>query len=97
MLCEGVNGSGFYCPSSAVNQIAKLSGAERGTISVAFTVSNALRSFENAGAAVLPFLAGPLGDPEVFDWGLPFFFGRRVFVGIEGARSPWGVGPYYAF
>jgi hypothetical protein len=97
MLCEGVNGSGFYCPSSAVNQIAKLSGAERGTISVAFTVSNALRSFENAGAAVLPFLAGPLGDPEVFDWGLPFFFGRRVFVGIEGASSPWGVGPYYAF
>ena len=32
-----------------------------------------------------------------FDWGLPFFFGREVFVAIEGQETPSGPGPYYAY
>jgi hypothetical protein len=30
--------------------------------------------------------------PGIFVWGLPFFFGRNVYVGIEGKG-----GPYFAY
>ena len=35
--------------------------------------------------------------PVAVAWGLPFFFGRNVFVAIEGQSTPAGVGPYWAY
>lgn len=96
-LCTEPNAGGFYCPNSALTQVANLVGANGVSVSIPFTVSHAMKSFEIASNAVLPYLAGPVGDPLMFDWGLPFFFGRRVFVGIEGKKSTLGMGPYYAF
>jgi len=32
-----------------------------------------------------------------FDWGLPFFFGRTVFVAIKGGSAPGGTPPYWAY
>ena len=32
-----------------------------------------------------------------FDLGLPFFFGRNVFVAIAGTNTPGGEGPYFAY
>jgi len=33
----------------------------------------------------------------VFDWGLPFFFGRTVFTAIFGKAAPGGTPPYVAY
>ena len=38
-------------------------------------------------------LAGPIGDTDTVDWGLPFFYGRRVFIGVDGPA----ITPFYAF
>ena len=40
-------------------------------------------------------LAGP--NPGMWDWGLPFFFGRNVYTSIEGQAVPGGVAPYFAY
>lgn len=50
----------------------------------------------SASNAVFPDLGGPSSGGGTFDWGLPFFLGRAVYVGFEGRASPLGTGPYVA-
>jgi Protein of unknown function (DUF3443) len=92
--------NGFYCPASPVNLSAINSGPNpRGTglpvsINVGFLIANALPLIDSSSVA-FNNLGGP--NPAVFDWGIPFFLGRTVFVGIEGQSSPAGTGPYWAY
>lgn len=92
-----VSARGFYCPSNALTFSATLVGANAASKAVSFTVDNALPMFTAPFPPVLPNLAGPFGNTNAFDWGLPFFYGRRVFIGIEGQVSKLGTGPLYAF
>ena len=89
--------TGFYCPAALTSLSATLVGANQARAAITFTIDNASAMFGNASRVVLPNLSGPFGDPTSFDWGLPFFYGRRVFIGIEGQPSSLGSGPYYAF
>jgi len=86
--------NGFYCPSSpvsftATNNSGRGSGA---TSTINFTISNANQLFSNSPEFVFPTLGGP--NPSTFDWGLPFFFGRKVFINFE---APAGSGPSWAY
>jgi hypothetical protein len=91
--CPGED-SGWSCPPSTVNFTATNRGSNGTSGSVSFSIANAERLFATGNNA-LANLGGP--DTGDFDWGLPFFFGRTTFIGIEGQRSSAGAGPYWAY
>ena len=93
--CHGAN-AGYYCPAPDITTTASLIG-QLGTASkfVTFTIGNADTLLSSSNTA-LPTLGATVGDRTSFDWGLPFFFGRTVVLGIEGKSSNFGTGPYYA-
>jgi uncharacterized protein DUF3443 len=91
--CSGGNSS-FYCPSSTVNYTATNKGANNTSGAVSFSIANANTLFSTPNSA-FSNIGGP--NPGSFDWGLAFFFGRNVFVGIENQTTPAGVGPYWAY
>jgi len=95
-LCP--DGSGFYCPTTtpAPSFIATNHGSNGASSVVNFSVANEQTLFSTNNAA-LNDLGGDNSPPPAFDWGLPFFFGRTVFTGIEGQSSPGGTGPYLAY
>jgi len=85
----------WYCPNSAQNLSATNQGANGASGTFDFAVGNADTLVSNATVGVANGLAGP--NPGTFDWGLPFFFGRKVFTAIEGRNTPGGDGPYVAY
>jgi hypothetical protein len=93
-IAECSDAAGFYCPASPVNYTATNTGANGTTAQVSFTIDNADTLF-NTGDAAFNDLGGD--NPGSFDWGLPFFFGRTVFIGIESQSTPGGTGPYWAY
>ena len=67
------------------------------TTSVSFQVESAETLFGNASYAAFDDVATTGIDTTSFDWGLPFFLGRSVYVALEGAPTPGGSGPYFAY
>ncbi len=92
-IAQCTKATGFYCPSSTLNLSATNQGANAANGTVNFSVANAETLF-NGNNFVFNDLGGPGSD---FDWGLPFFFGRNVYVAIEGKNTPGGMGPYWAY
>jgi len=95
-LTQCTRAEGFYCPGSTTSFSAVLIGSNGQSKTESFNVTNAESVFQ-FGVHVFPGLAGPLNDSRSFDWGLPFFFGKSVFIGIEGSSSSLGSGTYYAY
>ena len=83
----------FYCPTAFTPSMAMLLGADGTSFPVSFAVANASTLFAS-GQSVLPNLSGAMSGLTAFDWGLPFFYGRRAFFGIQGVNGEAG---YYAF
>jgi hypothetical protein len=85
----------WYCPTSTQNFSATNVGANGATGTFSFSIGNADLLTNDVNDGVAPGLGGP--NPGAFDWGLPFFFGRKVYTAIEGSSTPGGQGPYWAY
>jgi len=95
-LCPGTGT--FYCPSSSTSVATTQIGANRAESTIQFTVENADALLSsNPTAAAFSGLAGSNGSGSCsggvgscqFHWGLPFFYGRRVFIAISGQNIPY--------
>jgi len=97
-VCTDPSAAGFYCPLATKNLFATIQGRNGRSASVDFSVANAVTLVtSNPGFAAFGNLAAPPLGGTSFDWGFPFFYGRKVYTAIEGASTPGGPGPYVAF
>ena len=97
-------GASFYCPSREVGKRALISDGlnfpPQLTLPIDFTVGNANVLLATANAAfgnlagTAPVVSGA-SVVNTFDWGMPFFYGRKVFQSIWDLSSP--TGPWYAW
>ncbi|NYH25602.1 DUF3443 domain-containing protein [Paraburkholderia bryophila] len=97
-VCASPNSS-YYCPASTEQLSAMIEGVNGVTSSVNFSVANATAIAQTySGSLALPLLAGPaFVTSTIFDWGLPFFYGRNVYAAVEQQATPGGTGPYVAY
>ena len=108
-LCTNTHDNWAYCPTSggvaaSSSQSAVINGATTpATATINFTIDNTDTLFTTYGNdAVYPNLGGSASGVsglfgETFDWGLPFFYGRPVFVLFETKVDGAVTGPAVAF
>ncbi|MEZ0605275.1 DUF3443 domain-containing protein [Paraburkholderia sp. IW21] len=84
----------WYCPSSTQTAHAAIVGTDGASNPVSFAIGNSAALFASSNNA-FNNLAGIASSG--FGWGLPFFFGRRVYTAIASRLTSAGPGPYYAF
>jgi hypothetical protein len=79
---------GFYCPTSPMSLMAQNAGLNGVSTSISFSVANADTLVTTSGNySAFDNLATTGLDNNTFDWGLPFFMGRTVFVGFAGGGA----------
>ena len=104
VTCTNTQISTFYCPANTLT-VGPLSIQGTNGVMVnnlTFNVGDTQTIISTAPTdtySVLPQLAGtlPAGNAGSFDYGLAFFYGKRVAVAVEGSKTSVGTGPYIAF
>lgn len=88
----------FYCPSTPRTETVEVRGFNNRRTNVTFNVANA-QQLISSGASALPNLAATFdGLPQgPVDLGLPFFFGRSVFVLFDQRTLEGTTGPAVGF
>ncbi|OUL80205.1 DUF3443 domain-containing protein [Paraburkholderia hospita] len=94
-LCGG-NLASFYCPASTQQRTVTLVGANGATGALTINIANAQTLLSNANNYAFNDLGGQIGSLSAFDLGLPFFFGRYVYYGVD-KRATGGAAPFVAF
>ena len=91
------SGSAWYCPSSPQALTAQVHDGFGVQVKVDFSVASADLLFATSNVAFAD-LGGAAGTANAgaFVWGLPFFYGRRVYTSIWGQTLAEN-GPWYAF
>ena len=101
----GGNNAGLYCPPALTNLVATNKGAgNNASKAVNFAAANANQlsgansAFNDLTGSNPSCFVSPGTMAPCFDWGLPFFMGRTVFVGLEQRNiSGAGTGPIWAY
>jgi hypothetical protein len=90
-IAKCAHSTDFYCPVNPASLNATITAYDG---SAASPVQFSIENVDNLGGTVTAASIGaPFGSAGTFDWGLPFFFGKKVFVGIESDTAA----PYWAF
>ena len=92
----GSNEPGFYCPATAQTRSATVRGSNSSTATITMSIVSAATLVSNGSNYAFNTLAGPGINATSVDFGLPFFFGRYVYYGMDQQASG-GHGPFIAF
>ena len=101
--CQMTGFQGYYCPPQPLSLSASLLTASGGSVAAPFVIYNAQTLFSNTDAALPGLGANPdllstfAPYPNSFDFGLPFFFGRNIYIAFEGRTAGGVAGPYFAY
>jgi len=94
------SGGDFFCPASTL-ALSATNSASDGSASgnVSFNIVNLVGLASTITAAQVggTVSSGSVSSSTYFDWGMPFFYGRRVFVVMENNTVAGKTGPYWAY
>jgi hypothetical protein len=88
---------GYYCPNVAPQSVYAINagvGMNNATNRVDFAIADP-KSFVANAAAFIDLGGG--GGSTRLTWGMPFFYGRKVYIGIDQRLSGTYTGPFYAY
>lgn len=86
----------FYCPSSTTTYTATLTGKNGTSGGVSMPVANADALFANSSTFAFNDIAGPFGPAGWLDLGMPHFYGKTIYFGMDRTGTG-GAQPYVAF
>jgi hypothetical protein len=86
--------SGFYCPTSGQTRSVNVVGLNGASATANVGILSAATLFSNGNNYAFNDLAGQTGVANSFDIGLPFFYGRYMYFGIDqtvigGTQTPY--------
>ncbi|VWD46824.1 PF11925 family protein [Burkholderia lata] len=86
----------FYCPSASTTYSATLTGQNGVSGTVSMPVVNADSLFSNPSTFAFNDIAGPFGSSSWLDIGMPHFYGKTIYFGMDKTASG-GAAPFVAF
>lgn len=96
-VCTSGSFVGYYCPAMAPQPGSAVNtgvGANNAVNTVNFAIADPNTFVPNAAA--FTNLGGGRGS-TTFTWGMPFFYGRKIYIGIEQRAAGSVTGPFYAY
>jgi hypothetical protein len=88
---------GYYCPLVAPESVFAVNtgvGVYNATSTVHFAIADP-NSFVATATAFTNLGGGR--STTTFTWGMPFFYGRKIYIGIDQKVSGSFTGPFYAY
>jgi hypothetical protein len=88
---------GYYCPLVAPESVFAVNtgvGVNNATSTVHFAIADPNTFVANATAFTN---LGGGRSTTTFTWGMPFFYGRKIYIGIDQTMSGTLKGPFYAY